>query len=268
MNFLEKYQNAREEKRSILCIGLDPATSELRKENVIPERYQQKEIGEGILNFCLDIMEETANYASCVKVNSQYVLFLLGVKELKKLTDKAHNLGMVAILDHKLGDISDSNLPAFFWAKEAGFDALTFSPFAGNIEEATLRAHQFNLGIFVLTLMSNPEAVWLQKEGFYDKKPLYQEIARKVNQAKADGLVVGATGQVSGEDLRVIRKISGPDSIFLCPGVGFQGGDLKKLILATGKNLLINVGRAIIYTQNPGEKAHEFSEKINRYYEI
>ncbi len=245
-----------------MCIGLDPATREIRKDKVVPESYGQGE--EGILNFCLDILEKTAPYASCVKVNSQYVLFLLGVEALKKITKKAHELGMVAILDHKLGDIGSSNLPALFYAQEAGFDALTFSPFAGNIKEAVEKAHQFDLGIFVLTLMSNPEAIWLQKDGLYENKSLYLEIARRVREAKGDGLVIGATGHVTEDGIKKVREIVGQDVVFLCPGIGFQGGDLKKLILAGGKNLLINVGRAIIYAENPGEKAREFNEKIKR----
>lgn len=267
LSFLEKYKKAKEEKRSILCVGLDPATKELRRGNIIPEGYMLKkeEIGQGILDFCLDIIEKTSDYASCMKVNSQYVLFLMNLGQLKKLNEKAHNLGMVSILDHKLGDISDSNLPALFWAKEAKFDALTFSPFAGNIEEAVNNAHKFNLGIFVLTLMSNPESVWIQKKSLFDNKPLYQEIARQSALSKADGLVIGATGHVTEEDIKKTRKIVGPDLIFLCPGIGFQGGDVEKLVKAAGENLLINISRAVIYDEKPGEKAKGFNEGINKF---
>jgi orotidine-5'-phosphate decarboxylase len=269
--FLEKYKKTRDEKGSILCVGLDPATKELRKENIIPKKYmlgkEEEELGEGILNFCLEIIEKTSDHATCVKVNSQYVLFLMNLKQLKKLNERAHSLGLISILDHKLGDISESNLPALFWTKEAGFDALTFSPFAGNIEDTTRNAHKFNLGVFVLTLMSNLESVWIQKKSFFEKnRPLYQEIAKKSALAKADGLVIGATHHITEEDIKEVRKISGNERIFLFPGIGFQGGNMEKIIKSAGENLLINVSRAILYDKNPGEKAKEFNEEINKFF--
>jgi len=59
-------------------------------------------------------------------------------------------------LDHKLGDIGSTNESALFWISDMGFDAFTFSPFAGNIETTVDTAHKRDLGVIVLTLMSNP----------------------------------------------------------------------------------------------------------------
>ena len=65
---------------------------------------------------------------------------------------------MLAILDHKLNDIGSTNNSAMYWIKEMGFDAFTFSPFAGNTKETVETAHMKDLGVIVLTLMSNPKA--------------------------------------------------------------------------------------------------------------
>lgn len=250
-NLLEKYKKVKTKKNSILCIGLDPVV--------------EKTGGKDILDFCLDIIEKTSNYVAAYKPNSQFILFPLNLKQLKELNEKIHQAGCISILDHKLSDIGSSNESALHWIKKGGFDALTFSPFAGNIEEATEQAHKNNLGLFVLTLMSNPEAIWIEKETMCNGMPLYQKIAEKVKSVGVDGLVIGATGHVTEYDIRKVRELSGEDVIFLCPGIGAQGGDLEKILRNGGDNVLINVSRAIIYDKEPEKKAKEFRDLINSY---
>lgn len=265
MSLLDKYKTIRERKNSILCIGLDPAIIGFRDKDVIPDRYMRIETGESILEFCLDIIEQTSGYACAIKPNSQYVLFAMNLTQLKDLNEKAHNAGLISILDHKLGDIGSTNSSAFYWINKAGFDAVTFSPFAGNMGEATNEAHRYNLGLISLALMSNPESSWIQKEAKFNGISLHQEIARLARLSGTDGLVVGATDNVTESDIKNIRKISGDDMLFLCPGIGAQGGDAERVINAAGDNLLINVGRSIIYDKNPGERAREFRELFNRF---
>lgn len=246
--FLQKYLKARQEKNSILCIGLDPALPELRKENVMPD--------DDIMGFCLDIIDKTSPYACTFKANSQYILFNLNLEQLQELNRKIHASGSISILDHKLSDIGSSNLAAIHSANKAGFDAITFSPFAGNIKEAVNQCHSNGLGIFVLTLMSNPEAR-IQKEFNLDGIPLYEWIAREAKEA--DGLVVGLTENATGKEIRKIREISGKEKILLCPGLGAQGGSADKL---PAGNSLINVGRDIIYSKDPLQKAKEFQQSL------
>jgi len=249
--FSEKYKKARSEKNSVLCIGLDPVHEKLE--------------GRDILDFCLDIIESTSDYVAAFKPNSQFILFSLNLEQLKELNEEIHQTGCISILDHKLSDIGSSNESAFYWIKRADFDALTFSPFAGNIEEATEKAHKNNLGLFILTLMSNPESRWIQKETKFEGKSLYQKISEEVKSSGADGLVIGATDHVTEEDIRKTRDLAGDDKIFLCPGIGAQGGDAEKILKNAGENILINVGRAIIFDEKPEEKAKEFRDLINRF---
>jgi orotidine-5'-phosphate decarboxylase len=262
--FLEKYLKARREKDSILCVGLDPGLPEFRKSDVIPERYKKGDIEENLLEFCLDMVEQTSDYACAIKPNSQYLLFALGVKELKKLNKKAHNEGLISILDHKLGDIGTTNEAAFYWMAETGFDAVTFSPFAGNIEEATKAAHERSLGLLVLTFMSNVEAGWIQKQSLFEWRPLYQKIAEELKTYASDGAIMGATGHhITMDDIKLVRSILGPESLILFPGVGRQGGNLRAVIGAGGENILINVGRDIIYSDSPKQKAQEYQREMN-----
>ncbi|MEA3255700.1 MAG: hypothetical protein U9Q22_07700, partial [Candidatus Altiarchaeota archaeon] len=115
------------------------------------------------------------------------------------------------------------------------------------------------------TLMSNPEAVWIQKETLFRDKPLYQKIAGEVKSSGADGLVIGTTDHVTEQDIREVRGLSGEDVVFLCPGVGAQGGDVEKILGNAGDNVLINVGRMIINDKEPEVKAKEFRDLINGF---
>ncbi len=242
MMFLKKYEKARSEK-GVLCIGLDPPADMFGSPG-------------NILDFCIKTIEKTADYACAVKPNSQYVLFAMDFGQLAELNKTAHENGLLSILDHKLSDIGPSNENAIKLMGRAGFDAFTFCPFAGNLKETTQMAHKEGLGIFCLTLMSNPEAVVL-KTADAGGAPMYERIALDAHKYKTDGLVVGTTGHVTRDDITKIRSIAGDDKIFLCPGIGAQGGDIEKLKSA-GRNILVNVGRSIILDKDPKKAAEKF----------
>lgn len=262
--FIEKYVKARDEKNSVLCVGLDPGLKEFREKNTVADEYfAGKEVGEGLLDYCLDIIEKTSDYACAIKPNSQYLIFALNLKQLQKLNKVAHDAGLVSILDHKLGDIGSTNQSAFYWIKEAGFDGLTFSPFAGNIKEATEAAHARDLGLLVLTYMSNPDSEWLQKKTSYEDEPLYVQIAKEIKAHDSDGPIMGATGHVKLEDIKRVRETVGDDKVFLFPGIGAQSGDAGKLLDAGGENIIINVSRGVIFNEDPAAKAKEYQELFN-----
>ncbi|MFX0063324.1 MAG: orotidine 5'-phosphate decarboxylase [Candidatus Hermodarchaeota archaeon] len=251
-SFLSKFQTVYEEKKSILCVGLDVAVLGQRPSRTIPPETDR-------LDFMLDLLEKVSPYCMAVKPNRQYVLGLT-TAELSTFNKKVHELGLISIIDHKLSDIGSTNDSALFWINKEGFDALTFSPFAGNTRGAAEKAHEYGLGLIVLTLMSNPEAKWMITESI-NGKLAYRFYAEEV-QNWADVAVVGATGHVKLEHIKEIKQIIG-NKLILAPGVGAQGGDAEKLIQICGSELLINVGRAIIYDPDPAKKAKEFNDLFN-----
>ena len=85
-----------------------------------------------------------------------------------------------------------------------------------------------------------------------------------MNELHGDGIVVGATGHVTDTDIRKIRELSGNDCIMLIPGIGKQQGDLKKVIVNGGQNVLLNVGRAILYSENMNESAIHYNTQFNK----
>ncbi len=245
--FYEKYLKAAKEKGSFININLDPALPKQRKENIVPSRYVSEEDAETLLNFSLDIVEQVSDYCCSIKPNTQYYLGHTGT--LKKITRKIHDEGMLAILDHKLSDIGSTNGSALYWIKEMGFDAFTFSPFAGNTKKTVEIAHKNNLAIMVLTLMSNPEAEKMLINTTVNGQPYYLHTAKTVKETKADGCVVGLTCFVEDEYIKNIQKIVGDNVVFLLQGIGPQGGQANKIRFA--RNPLVSLGRAVIYSDNP-----------------
>jgi orotidine-5'-phosphate decarboxylase len=271
-DFVDRVRNLTRLKKSVLCVGLDCALPGQRIKNTIPSKYLQLgDENEARLQFCLDIVDQVKDYAVAGKPNQQYILGFTK-KQQRKLTDTIRQNQMVSILDYKLNDIADTIESGIFHLAECGYDAITFNPLPGNLCEAVKLAHEstrklrgYSMGIIVLTLMSNPEATKYMKKAIVGDKPLYVAIAEEVKACRADGCVVGATGHVTEENVLQIRSIVGNSVLFLVPGVGTQKGDPEKIIRAGGLNILINVGRDIIYSDNPKKKAKECQAK---FYEV
>lgn len=262
MMFYEKYLKAIKEKDSCININLDPALPKQRKENFIPKKYIANKDSESLLNFSLNIIEQVSDYCCCIKPNTQYYLGHTNI--LYKIAKKIHKEGMLAILDHKLSDIGSSNNSAIFWIKEMGFDAFTFSPFAGNTKETVEKAHEKDLGVIVLTLMSNPEAEKMLTKATVDGEPYYMYTAKTVNESKADGCVVGLTSFVENEHIRKMQNVVGDRVVFLLQGIGPQGGEAEKIKYAS--NPLVSLGRAIIYSDDPRETIKKYHRLLKARY--
>ena len=265
IGFIERYLRLSEEKDSILCVGLDPALPRQRSQNTIAKKYlEEADENEARLEFCLDIIDQTGDFCCAYKPNQQYVLGFTK-NQHKRLTTAIHNADAISILDYKLNDIGATTESALFHTHECGYDAITFNPLLGNIQTAVNLAHNYKpqIGIIALTLTSNPEAIKYQKQATIAGRPMYVAIAEDIKRYGADGCVVGATGHVTENDIRTIRAKAGEDKLFLIPGIGAQKGDVKKVIKAAGRNILINVGRAIIYSESPAEKAEQYNTLFN-----
>jgi orotidine-5'-phosphate decarboxylase len=263
--FIERYSSLSEERQSVLCVGLDPALPRQRSRNTISEKYlEEVDENEGRLEFCLDIIDQTRDFCCAYKPNQQYI-WGLTKNQHKTLTTAIHDTDAIALLDYKLNDIGATTESALFHIHECGYDAITFNPLLGNLQTIVSIAHRHKpqIGIIALTLTSNPEAVRYQKETTIASKPMYLAIAEDVRKCWADGCVIGATGHVTEEDIRSVRAEVGEDKLFLIPGIGAQKGDAEKVIKTAGKNILINVGRAIIYSENPTQEAEQYNRSFN-----
>ena len=252
---------ATREKGSFINLNLDPALTKQRTENTVPDKYVHKENAETLLDFSLDIIEQVGDYCCSIKPNTQYYLGHTNV--LEKITKKTHNEGMLAILDHKLSDIGSTNGSALHWIKKMGFDAFTFSPFAGNTKRTVEKAHEKNLGVIVLTLMSNPEAEKMMINTTVDGKPYYLHTAQTVKETGGDGCVVGVTCFVKDHYIKNIQAVVGDKVVFLLQGIGPQGGQANKIRYT--KNPLVSLGRAVIYSDDPRRAVKGYNDILKKY---
>jgi orotidine-5'-phosphate decarboxylase len=238
---IQQIKSIIEETKSNLCVGIDPPLATKPEDRI---------------NFANKIIDETYEYACSYKINRQYVLGLTN-SELREINEKIHDLGLFSIIDHKLSDIGVSNEIALKYSSDEGFDFITISPFPGNTEETAIMASKFNIGTILLTLMSNPEAIWTI-EGAYET---YALLANKF----CEGMVVGTTNHVKEVHLRRIHELA-PNPIVLAPGLGSQGGNIDLIAKIFGTNVLYNVSRGISETSDYKSAAKHYHQLITRHY--
>jgi len=253
-SFIEKFNQRK--KDSHLCIGLDPDLSKM------PEGLQSID---KIIDFNRALIDATVEYAAAYKPNSafyeQYGLDgLLALKQtIEYIPDE-----IPVILDAKRGDIGNTSR-AYARAAFEYFqaDAITVAPYMG--QDSVVPFLEFeDKYTFVLCLTSNSGA------NDFEKPDLYLKVANKINEWNTRhhncGLVAGAT---QAQDLNKIRALN-DDTIFLIPGIGAQGGDLRQTlnnVAGKNNNFLINSSRSIIYadnTDNFAQRAAEEAHKLNQ----
>jgi orotidine-5'-phosphate decarboxylase len=149
-----------------------------------------------------------------------------------------------------------------------GADAFTVNPLLGGdaLEPFVEAAAGTGAGVFSLVRTSNPGAADLQ-DRVVDGRPVHELLAGLVADRAGElmgesgmsgmGAVVGATAP---EHLGRMRELM-PDSIFLIPGVGAQGGRPEDLgpALAPGRpaSVLVPASRSIAGAPDPAAAAEE-----------
>ncbi len=257
MNFTDKLERAVRERRSLLCVGLDPDP-----ERIPALRAPGADARAILVTWGRAIIEQTAEMACCYKPNSAFFEQFgaegwLALRELIAALPE----GTPALLDIKRGDIGNT---ARAYARAAfeglGADAVTLSPYLGRDSVAPFLEHA-DKGVFLLAHTSNPSAAEVQHHGL---EPLYRHVVRRAQRwgdPRRVGFVVGAT---QPEALAHVRALA-PDSWILAPGIGAQGGDLEQALAAgldaAGSGLLVPVSRAVLYAPDPraaaeGLRAH------------
>jgi len=204
------------------------------------------------------ILEAVHPYICAVKFNHHLVLPLGTFEGVQKLVNKAHELGLMTIMDCKVNDIGSTNevIAEYYYA--AGFDALIANPFIGWEEGLKLVfdvAHRLQHGVIILVYMSHKAATEGYGQTIYDvetgeKMLQYVSFAKKALKWNADGVVVGATYP---EKIREVYGILGEKTPIYSPGIGVQGGEIKSALKAGARYLL--VGRSITLAENPAESA-------------
>jgi len=229
MGYLEMLAESAQERKSIVCFGLDPDLEQF------PDSLAQLGTEEKITSFFSQIIDASlaeGKSISAIKPNHAYFAQygFEGLRALKSLIEK-YSGKLPIILDAKRGDIGKSSTA---YAKEAfdfwGADALTVSPYMGHDSLLPFFERcKMGKGIYVLCRTSNPGAADFQSLALQDGKPLFSEVARKVGKWHTEGIgmVMGATALDELEAAIWPFYDSGKRLPLLVPGVGAQGASAK-----------------------------------------
>ena len=271
-----------------MCLGLDPDPAKLSPEAAPDASLTDvaDRAASAVYEHCVRLIEQAG--PACVAVKPQFACFeRLGAPGWRALADvcaHAQRCGLLVVADGKRGDVpvtarayaqalvGETETP---WGTVPGLgaDSFTANPLLGEdeIEVLVEAARAAGAGIFLLVRTSNPGAARLQDAALGDR-PLHEELAALVAESAPElagesglsglGAVVGATAPQHMGRLRELM----PDSIFLIPGIGAQGGKPEDLgpALAPGRpaSVLVAASRSIAGADDPAAAAEELREAV------
>ena len=237
-------------KKSFLCVGLDVDL------DLVPKFFLKFE--DPLFEFSKKIIDITAPFVVAYKPNLAFFESYgpSGMNSLLKVM-KYLNLNypkIFTIADAKRGDIGNTSkkyAQTFF--QTYNFDSITISPFMGKDSVEPFLKFK-NKYVILLTLTSNPGSKDFQLLKILNKnndnKFLFEKIIETSREWKDSNRLMYVVGANQTESIRLIRKKL-PESFFLIPGIGFQGGDLD-IVCENGFNndvgILVNSSRGIIYS--------------------
>ncbi len=228
---------------SALCVGLDPDPTRLPADM-------------GALDFCRAVVEVTADVAACFKPNAGFFEQFGpdGVRDFATVIAEIRREGIPVIADIKRGDIG-STAEAYASAYLGGpfdTDAVTVNPSLGlgTLDPWRRRARELDRGVFLLLRTSNEDAAVFQA-------PAEAAMIEALRDEPAFGAVVGATHPQAMAELRKAL----PETLFLVPGFGAQGGGGADLAacFTGGAGAVVNSSRAILYA---GEGQDDWKDAV------
>lgn len=274
--FIDQLLEEVRRKKTPCIVGLDPALERMPsrwlEQQGITKESSLTDCAEAIYQYNLIVLDAIADLVPGVKPQSAYYELFgsAGIVALEKTIMAARDRGLLVVLDVKRGDIA-STATAYAQSylprqpeRPLEADAITIVPYLGQdcLDPFFEEAIKWGKGIFVCVKTSNPGAAIVQEQKIDDPKArganryLYEIIADLIKPA-ADksigefgysgiGAVVGATYPEAAQRLR--KQL--PNSLFLVPGVGAQGGGnegIKACFNADGLGAVISSSRAIMY---------------------
>lgn len=254
-------------------VGLDPRLSYIPDYIIEPkyEKYGQnlKAVAKAMYNFNKAIIDEVYDLIPAVKPQiAMYERYgAEGIKAYIKTIEYAKSKGLIVIGDIKRSDIastaeaySDAHIGKTLVEETSydvfGQDFITLNPYLGSdsITPFLKDCEDYEKGLFILAKTSNPNSGEIQ-DLLVDGVPIYEKVGELIskwgealigdNGFSSVGAVVGATHPEQAERLRKVM----PNTFFLVPGYGAQGGTAEELSVCFDKNglgAIINSSRGII----------------------
>lgn len=276
MFFIEKLIQSIKEKKSVVCMGLDPR---MDNKGEIPEflieNYQDP--NKIIYEFNKILIENTYDLIPLIKPQIAFYEKYDTLKALKDTIKLAHKYDLLVILDSKRNDIgTTSKAYADSTFKIYQADACTLNAYFGlDGIRPYIEAYE-EKGLFILVKTSNPtskefqnifsahitdisdfeteirvNAITLERNYILMAKLVksWGEQLQKFSEFSNLGVVAGATFP---QELKKIREIVN-NSFILMPGYGVQGAqakDIKYGFTEEGLGGIVNSSRGVIFAYN------------------
>lgn len=248
--------NKIKKKKSFLCVGLD---SDIEK---IPDLLRREK--DPVFRFNKEIVDATNEYVIAYKPNIAFYESrgAEGWRSLENTVDyiRSQYPEIFLIADAKRGDIGNtSKMYAKTFFEHLDFDAITVTPYMGEDSVSPFLEYT-DKWVILLALTSNYGAEDFQftidRE---DHSRLFEKVIRRSSEWGTDNNMMYVVGATKAEMLSDIRKII-PDHFLLVPGIGAQGGSLKKIAeygINSKCGLIVNSSRRIIFA----DKSRKFAQK-------
>ena len=288
MNFADKLLSAVERVKNPTVVGLDTRLEYVPK--AIVDGYMSECESPvdaaclAIFDFNRMIIDAVCDIVAAVKPQLAYYEMYgpAGFEMFRQTVAYAREKGLLVIADGKRGDIgstSEAYSSAFLGRTNVSSDdvatfdadALTVNPYVGidGLAPFIEDCKKYDKGIFVLVKTSNKSSVQVQDLELKNGGRLYEHVARLVAEWGGDltgssgyssvCAVVGATWPEEAVRLREIM----PNTIFLVPGYGAQGGgaaDAANAFNKDGKGAVVNASRSILCAYMSDRWKGQYSE--------
>jgi orotidine-5'-phosphate decarboxylase len=281
--FADRLTTLVEERRSQVCLGLDPDPAKLLPGIAVESDgagTPAELAGRAVAAHCREVIARVGPH--CVAVKPQLACFERlgppGWEALAAAREAAREAGLIFLADGKRGDVPVTaaayaqalvgSTPTPWGEVEGlGADAFTANPLLGRdaLEPLVAACEAADAGMFVLVRTSNAGAADLM-DLQAPNEPLHERLAEIVDELSGRllgdsglsglGAVVGAT---EPEHIGRLREMM-PRSVFLLPGVGAQGGDPALLGAAFQPGpagAIVSSSRGIVGAPDPAAAAEE-----------
>jgi orotidine-5'-phosphate decarboxylase len=274
-----------EQRRSQICLGLDPDPTRLGAAQRGPVADAPQAAATAVADHCHALIDQAGQAVVAAKLQLACFerLGAAGWKALGTVAERARAAGLLVIADGKRGDVpvtaaaygqalvGDTPSP---WGPLPGLgaDAFTANPLLGRdaLEPLVEAAAAAGAGVFSLVRTSNPGAADVQDLPAPDV-PLHERLAAIVDgfadRLLGSGGLSGMGAVVGATEPRYISRLRElmPRAIFLVPGVGAQGGrtdDLGAAFAAGPAAALVTASRSIAEDPDPGAAAERLRAAV------
>jgi orotidine-5'-phosphate decarboxylase len=282
MDFNTRLTKQIDEKKSCLMLGLDPVWEKIpaHLKGFSQENFSNEKKAEIIEQFCREILLASREFICGIKIQMAYFEIFggAGIVAVENLLQLAKKYNLITMIDGKRGDIgttSEAYAQAYLQnGSSLQADCTTVNPFLGSdgVLPFCQKAKENGQGIFVLLKTSNPSAQELQPLIIDKLIELAKEWQLAIDNFpgknfSALGVVVGAT---NSQELKSLQQKL-PQTWFLTPGVGAQGGDLSVVLKLRNEQkhgVIIPVSRSVLYADDGEDFAKSASDVLAEMYKL